>query len=73
MQHLVPNLRYIGCMVYWDPQGKALAFEDRDRLIEMSSVASRAFERLLEEGRSLSDIGNADLEREVWRALAPSR
>jgi hypothetical protein len=71
MHHLVPNVRYIGCLCYWSPQDQTLSWEDRDRLIAMSPVASKAFARLVRQGRSLSEITNAELGREIERATGP--
>jgi hypothetical protein len=66
--HLVPNVRYIGCPVYWSPQDQTLSWEDRDRLIVMSPVASKAFARLIMRGFSLSEITNEEMGREIERA-----
>jgi len=66
--HLVPNVRYIGCPVYWSPQDQTLSWEDRDVLIAMPTTASKAFARLVQAGRSLSEITNKELGREIERA-----
>jgi len=71
--HLVPNVHYIWCPVYWNEQDQTLSWEDRDRLIEMSPVASKAFARLIQQGRSLSEITNAELGREIERATVVAR
>jgi len=71
--HLVPNVRYLDCMVYWDTQDQTLSHEDRDRLIAMSPIASNAFARLIQQGRSLSEITNKDLRREIEKAMGMAR
>jgi hypothetical protein len=72
VHHFVPNVCWIGCRVYWSPQDQKLSWEDRDRLIEMPSVTSKAFARLIERGSSLSEITSRELGREIERATGPA-
>lgn len=58
---ILTSVRFLDCPVYWLPEERALCWEDRENLVDMSSLASKAFAALVRYGLDPQEITEEEL------------